>query len=212
VARVRERFLQSFRAGVRAIFATSAVAVPLVLVLVTDVVFGATQVVLLVAATDVLGMSRGGFGALSAALGAGSLAALLVINRAARSRRALVVLGVAVLAASLPLALVAIANGPPVALVLVGILGLGTVITDVLALTTLQRLIPSDRLARVFGILDSLLVGANVLGAAVSAWLVSVVGIRPTQKTIVTGVEALDASSIRDASAPRKPSAVEYSV
>ena len=44
---------------------------PLVLVLVTDVVFGATQVVLLVAATDVLGMSRGGFGALSAALGAG---------------------------------------------------------------------------------------------------------------------------------------------
>ena len=90
------------------------------------------------------------------------------------------VLGVAVLAASLPLALVAVANGPPMALVLVGILGLGTVVTDVLALTTLQRLIPSDRLARVFGILDSLLVGANVLGAAVSAWLVGVVGIRAT--------------------------------
>ena len=186
VAREREPFLQSFRAGVRAIFATSAVAVPLVLVLVTDVVFGATQVVLLVAATDVLGMSRGGFGALGAALGAGSLAALLVINRAARSSRALVVLGVAVLGASLPLALVAVAGGPPVALVLVGILGLGTVITDVLALTTLQRLIPSDRLARVFGILDSLLVGANVLGAAVSAWLVTFVGIRPT--LVVVGV------------------------
>jgi predicted MFS family arabinose efflux permease len=198
VARTREPFLQSFRAGVRAIFATSAVTVPLVLVLVTDVVFGATQVVLLVAATEVLGMSRGGFGALSAALGAGSLAALLVINRAARSNRALVVLGVAVLGASLPLALVAIANGPPVALVLVGILGLGTVITDVLALTTLQRLIPSDRLARVFGILDSLLVGANVLGAAVSAWLLSLVGIRATLVVIgvapafaVVGVAAL---------------------
>ena len=66
------------------------------------------------------------------------------------------------------------------ALVLVGILGLGTVVTDVLALTTLQRLIPSDHLARVFGILDSLLVGANVLGAAVTAWLVGVVGIRAT--------------------------------
>ena len=64
------------------------------------------------------------------------------------------------------------------ALVLAGILGLGTVVTDVLALTTLQRLIASDHLARVFGILDSLLVGANVLGAAVSAWLVGVVGIR----------------------------------
>ena len=186
VARVREPFVESFRAGVRAVFATSAVAVPLVLVLVTDVVFGATQVVLLVAATDVLGMSRGGFGALSAALGAGSLTALLVVNRAARSSRALVVLGVAVLAASLPLALVAIANGPPVALVLAGILGLGTVVTDVLALTTLQRLIPSDHLARVFGILDSLLVSANVLGAAVSAWLVGLVGIRPT--LVVIGV------------------------
>ena len=53
----------------RAIFATSAVAVPLVLVLVTDVVFGATQVVLLVAATDVLGMSRESFGRADAALG-----------------------------------------------------------------------------------------------------------------------------------------------
>ena len=180
VSRAREPFLESLRDGVHAIFANSAVAVPLVLVLVTDVVFGATQVVLLVAATDVLGMSRGGFGALTAALGAGSLAALLVVNRAARSGRALVVLGVAVLAASLPLALVAVANGPPMALVLAGILGLGTVVTDVLALTTLQRLIPSDRLARVFGILDSLLVGANVLGAAVSAWLVGVVGIRAT--------------------------------
>jgi len=180
VARVREPFLESLRAGVHAIFATSAVVVPLVLVLVTDVVFGATQVVLLIAATDVLGMSRGGFGALSAALGGGSLAALLVVNRAARSGRVLVVLGVAVLAASVPLALVAIANGPPMALVLVAILGLGFVVTDVLALTTLQRLIPSDRLARVFGILDSLLVGASVLGAAVSAWLVGLIGIRAT--------------------------------
>jgi MFS family permease len=183
---VREPFLQSFRDGVRAIFASSAVAVPLLLVLVTDVVFGATQVVLLVAATDVLGMSRGGFGALSAALGGGSLAALLVVNRAARSSRALIVLGVAVLAASLPLALVAITNDPPVALVLAGVLGLGSVITDVIALTSLQRLIPGDHLARVFGILDSLLVGANVLGAAVSAWLVGLVGIRAT--LVVIGI------------------------
>ena len=45
-----------------AVFGTSAVAIPLALVLVTDLVFGATQVLLLIAATDVLGMSRGGFG------------------------------------------------------------------------------------------------------------------------------------------------------
>ena len=108
------------------------------------------------------------------------MAALLVVNRAARSSRALVVLGVAVLATGVPLAAVAVANGPPMALVLVGILGLGSVVTDVLALTALQRLIPSDHLARVFGILDSLLVGANVLGAAISAWLVGLVGIRAT--------------------------------
>ena len=57
-----------------------------------------------------------------------------------------------------------------------GILGLGTVITDVLALTTLQRLIPGDHLARVFGILDSLLVGANLpffgaVTANIMAWV-----------------------------------------
>ena len=115
------------------------------------------------------------------------------------------VLGVAVLAASLPLALVAIANGPPVALVLVGILGVGTVINDVLAAHDVPTPIPSDRLARVFGILESLLVGANVRGAASSAWLVSVVGVRPTLVVIgvapaigVVGVAAL-------AGPPRRP-------
>ena len=109
----------------------------------TDLVFGATQVLLLIAATDVLGMSRGGFGALSAALGAGSHwpRSSSSTGPPARAGRC-VVLGVAVLATGLPLAAVAVANGPPMALVLVGILGLGSVVTDVLALTTLQRLHP----------------------------------------------------------------------
>jgi hypothetical protein len=88
-------------------------------------------------------------------------------------------------------------------------------VTDVLALTTLQRLIPSDRLARVFGILDSLLVGASVLGAALSAWLVGLIGIRATLVAIgvapvvaVVGVarlahplrpEAIDRAALRPA-------------
>ena len=150
------------------------------LVLVTDVVFGATQVLLLVAATDVLGMGPpGGFGALSAALGAGFVAALLVVNRAARSSRALVVLGVAVLGDQLAAAgrrrrRSADGAGPG------RHLGVGhgrhrrSRPHDAPGALETQL----DHLARVLGILDPPLVGANVLGAAVTAWMVGVVGIR----------------------------------
>jgi predicted MFS family arabinose efflux permease len=173
-----EPFTTAWRRGLRTIAGSAAVALPLGLVLVSNLVYGATQVLLLLAATDLLGMSRGGFGALNAALGFGAFCALLVVNRAARAAQPRRVLGAAVLAAGLPLALLAVVEAAPVAVALLVVTGLGVVVTEVLACTALQRNVPADQLARVFGILDSLLVSAILLGTLGSPLVVQIVDVR----------------------------------
>jgi hypothetical protein len=55
----------------------------------------------------------------------------------------------------------------------------------VAALTLLQRTVPNDVLARVFGILETLALGAIALGAALAPVLIGAVGTRPT--LVVTG-------------------------
>jgi MFS family permease len=173
-----EPFFAAFATGVRTIRGSSAIVVPLALVLVAYFVYGAADVLLLVAASDQLDMGRGGYGALTAAMGVGAFAALVVVNRAAATQRTTALLSLGVLAAGIPLALLAAVESPVVAVALVAIAGLGSVIADVLILATMQRNVPADRLARVFGILESLLVAAVLLGSSVAAWLDALVGVR----------------------------------
>jgi MFS family permease len=173
-----EPVLQALRTGARTIRGSSTIVVPLALVLTAYVVYGASEVLLLIAATELLDMGRGGYGALTSALGVGAFAALVVANRIAATQQTNTLLGFGVLAAGIPLALVAAVESPAIAVLLVAVAGLGFVIADVLILATMQRYAPHDRLARVFGILESLLVAAVVLGSTSAAWLVSVAGIR----------------------------------
>ncbi len=57
-------------------------------------------------------------------------------------------------------------------------LGLGNTLTDVNALTLLQRNAPDEVLARVFGVLQSALVATMGLGAMLAPLLIALVGIR----------------------------------
>jgi MFS family permease len=191
-----EHFGQAFRSGVRTIRTSPNIVVPLALVLVAYFVYGAMEVLLLVAATDLLDMGRGGYGALTAALGVGSVAALVVANRTASAQGTTALLAVGVLAAGVPLALVAAVRTPALAMVLVAVCGLGCVIADVLILATMQRVVPADQLARVFGILEALLVGAVVLGSTMAAWLVSFAGIRPALVVVGAAVPVVAVATL----------------
>jgi MFS family permease len=174
----RDPFGRMFVEGVRTVFGSPRLRVPLALLLALNLILGASQVVLLVAATSVFGLSEGGFGLLSAAMSGGALAALLVINPLARARRQVVVLVGVVVAAGAPIAVCAAAgsSGPVVPLLVVS--GLGMTATEVLLLTTLQRNAPLDQLSRLFGILDSLLVGSLMVGTVIAAPLVELSGVR----------------------------------
>jgi predicted MFS family arabinose efflux permease len=173
----RESVLAGLRAGVRAVADAPTVHHPLALMVVANVVYGALQVLMLVAAWQLLGMSEGGYGALCAGLGAGAFAALLVVGRAGKARRSTLALSGAVLLSSMPLALLAITSAPFVGVVLLAFSGLGLVVTEVLALAVLQQQLPGDRVSSVFGLLDSVTVGSMLIGSVIAGPLIGWLGI-----------------------------------
>jgi hypothetical protein len=155
-------------------YAKSIGAVPIQVPL---VILGASQVLLLVAATEVLGMGEGGFGTLNAALVIGSFLAVFVGGRAARSGRTNAALVAFAVVGGASFALVAVAPAPFVAVGLLLLCGLCLTTTEVLSVTALQRNLSDTVLARVFGVADSLTVAAMLAGAAVAPLLVRSIGI-----------------------------------
>jgi MFS family permease len=77
-----------------------------------------------------------------------------------------------------PIALVAVWPNAVFALVLLGIVGIGNTLADVSGMTLLQRAAPDDVLARVFGVLGSILLITVALGALVAPLLLEWLGAR----------------------------------
>jgi MFS family permease len=115
-------------------------------------VIGALDVLTVILAYGVLSMGPAGPGVLSAAVGVGGLlGAAAAMTLIGRSRLApAFVLGVVVV--GVPIALVALAQGPVTAILLLGVAGIGKSFFDVTARTLLQRTVDDDVLARVFGV------------------------------------------------------------
>ena len=148
-------------------------------------VSGAFLVLLTGVSFDSLGGGEEEFGVLLSAMGVGGVigaaAALgLVGGRLTRS------FALGVVMWGVPIALLAAWQTYLGAFVLVAIVGLANTVVDVAAFTLLQRAVPDDVLARVFGILESVMYGATVLGALVAAPLVALLGLDAT--LIVAGL------------------------
>lgn len=140
------------------------------------VVIGALDVLTVVLAFGVLAMGPSGPGVLSAAVGVGGLlGAAATVTLIGRERLSsaffLGVLGIGV-----PIALVAFANGPAAAVVLLGVAGVGKSFFDVTSRTLLQRSVDDDVLARVFGVQEGLAMAALALGSILAPILVGSIG------------------------------------
>jgi MFS family permease len=143
-------------------------------------VIGALDVLTVVLAYGVLAMGPAGPGVLSAAVGVGGLlGAAAAMTLIGRSRLApAFVLGVVVV--GVPIALVALAQGPLTAILLLGVAGIGKSFFDVTARTLLQRTVDDDVLARVFGVQEGLAMAALAVGSAVAPILVVTLGVDAT--------------------------------
>jgi MFS family permease len=138
---------------------------------------GILNVLLVIVALEVLAMGEAGVGYLNSAVGVGGLLGALVALGLA-SRRLAPGFALGLLLWGLPIALLGIWPNRWLALLLLGLVGVGNTLVDVTGQTLLQRAVADEVLARAFGVLESLLLGTLAVGAALAPALISGLGIR----------------------------------
>jgi len=139
---------------------------------------GMLNVLIVVVALDLLDTGRAGVGFLNSAVGIGGLVGALAAAALVGRRRLAADFGLGIFIWGVPIALVAVWPNQVAALVLLGIVGIGNTLVDVSGMTLMQRAAPDEVLARVFGVLESLLLLTVGLGALVAPLLVNWFGDR----------------------------------
>jgi hypothetical protein len=104
----------------------------------------------------------------------GALAAAALVGR----KRQAADFGIGIFIWGVPIALVAVWPNQVFVLVLLAVVGIGNTIVDVSGMTLLQRAAPDEVLARVFGVLESVLLLTIGLGAIVAPLLLNWLGTR----------------------------------
>ncbi len=163
--------------GVRTIVSLPAARTLVAFSTLVSFVYGTDTVVFVAVSAQRLGTGSQGFGYLLAGLGIGGILMAVAVDRLARSPRlAPIILG-GTAGYCLPTALLAVIHSPALAFVLQIGRGGATLVVDVLAVTALQRAVPSDQLARVFGIFFAFVLGAVSLGALIAPAVISAFGL-----------------------------------
>ena len=143
-------------------------------------IYGQEEVLYPLVSRSLLDTGAEGVGYLYAAIGVGGALAAGLANRAADYPRPALVLTAASLASAIPFAFLPLVDSPSIAYMLVAIEGGSFIFIDVLATTLMQRAVPEQVTARVFGILDSVTVLATVVGAAVAPLFLDAFGLKRT--------------------------------
>jgi MFS family permease len=141
-------------------------------------VAGALNVLIVVAALELLDLGESGVGFLNSAVGVGGLLGALAAFALVGRQRLASDFGIGLVLWGIPIALIGVFPDPPIALLLLGIVGIGNTVVDVAAVTLLQRTVPDEILTRVFGVVQSVFVGTIGLGAIVAPLAIELVGIR----------------------------------
>ncbi len=139
---------------------------------------GMLSVLIVVIALRLLDIGQAGVGFLNAAVGVGGVLGALVAAALVGRKRLAADFGLGIFIWGIPIALIALSSNELFVIVLLAFNGIGNTIADVSGMTLLQRSAPDDVLARVFGVLESLLLLSVGLGAVVAPVLLSWIGTR----------------------------------
>jgi len=169
--------LKQMLVGFRAIAASATAATLVAYSVIASFVYGVDTVQFVVLSEERLGTGADGFGYLLAGLGVGGIAAAGLVNRMAAWPRlgSVILLGMALYC--LPTLLFLVVDEPVVATAIQVVRGAGTLVVDVLAITALQRSLPKEVLARVFGAFFTGVLAAISLGALVTPPVISAFGL-----------------------------------
>jgi MFS family permease len=172
--------LRQMAAGFQAFFGSPTVVLLGGFSILATFVYGTDTVLFVVISKQLLGTGSSGYGYLLGASGVGAMVMAAFMNRVAGARRLapIIVAGMAVYC--LPTSLLPLVHSPGIAVVLQVVRGAGTIVVDVLAITAMQRFVPSAVVARVFGVFFALALGALSLGALLTPILLGTLGLDTT--------------------------------
>ena len=139
---------------------------------------GCLVVLEVVIAIELLGKGDAWVGVIASAFGIGGIIGALAAGALVGRARLATDFGVGNLLWGLPLIAVGIWPHPAVAVVAMAAMGIGNTLVDVSGLTLLQRSVPDEVLARVFGVLETVFLLSVAFGAAITPSLVHVLGDR----------------------------------
>ena len=165
-------------AGFRTIGAEPKLRLLIGLFAAQTLVAGALNVLIVVSALDLLDLGNSGVGFLNSAIGVGGLVGGIVALALIGRRRLAADFGLGILLWGVPLTLIGVFPNSALALVLLGLIGIGNTIVDVAGLTLLQRSVRDEVLARVMGVVESLFVATVGIGAGLAPLLIAAIGVR----------------------------------
>ena len=165
--------------GVRAVSRDRDLGLIMVLAAAQSFTRGALTVLTVVVAIDLLGTGEPGVGVLTAAIGAGAVLGSLGASLLADTKRlgGWFALGIALY--GLPVSVVGVFPQELAAWILLAFVGVGNALIDLGGFTLLGRLASDEVLARVFGVLESVVVMFIGIGALAASLLVEQAGVRP---------------------------------
>ena len=165
--------------GVRAVARNRDLTLILGLAAAQALTRGALTVFSVVVAIELLGTGEPGVGALMTAVGVGAVIGSLAASLLVGSGRLGAWFAVGVGLWGLPLTLVAIVPQQAAALGLLAFIGVGNALIDLAGFTLIARMAPDEVLARVFGVLESLVAVFIGIGGIVAASMIGWLGIQP---------------------------------
>ena len=164
--------------GVRAVTSDPVLRVMTAAIVLSTLAFGFELVYMVFVSRDLLGTGASGVGWLDAAVGVGGVVGALFVSRLADTRRPRSVLAWVSLLSILPMAALAWVSSPAVAYALLLVEGAAGVALDVVVITTMQRSVRDELLARADALISSVAVAATMVGGLLAPVLLAAVGLR----------------------------------
>jgi len=185
--------LRQMTVGARTIIGLPAARTLVAFCVLVSFVYGTDTVLFVGVSEERLGTGTHGFGYLLAGLGVGGLVMAAAVDRLAASRRLAPIIMLGVAGYCLPTALLTVVHEPALAFVIQLVRGGSTLVVDVLAIAALQRAVPHEQMARVFGVFFAFVLGAISLGALLTPPIVDVFGLDAGLLTMALAPFALGA-------------------
>lgn len=175
----RPALLKEAADGIRTVARSRGLTLILGLAAAQSLTRGALTVFSVVVAIELIGMGEAGAGALMAAVGVGAVIGSLCASLLVGTSRLGAWFAVGVALWGLPIALIGVFPQQAAALLLLAFVGVGNALIDLAGFTLIGRLAPDAVMARVFGVLESLVAVSIGVGSILASAMIAWVGLAP---------------------------------